>query len=248
MLLPRKAQQAIATTRSIIFYLGLLPLTVWFSFIGIAILPLPRPARYAVITRWSRVTIWWLGVSCGLTYRVCGLENIPDQAGVILSKHQSAWETISLQLIFPRQSQVLKRELLRVPFFGWGLASLNPIAIDRSAGARALKAVLAAGAERLRDGWWVLIFPEGTRIPPGKRGRYTQTGAALALNNGAPLVPVAHNAGFFWARNALTKYPGVIDVVIGPVIDTEGKNAKAIIREVEDWIERTCETLPTAAE
>lgn len=230
--------------RSLLFYLGLLPLTIVFSVIGIVILPLPRVWRYAVITRWSRLTIAWLRLACGLNWRAVGAENLPSNSGVILCKHQSAWETIALQLIFPRQSQVLKRELLRVPFFGWGLASLNPIAIDRKAGTRALRTVLAQGAERIKDGWWVLIFPEGTRIPPGQKGRYTQTGAALAIQSGCPLIPVAHNAGVFWARNALTKLPGTIEVVIGKPIDTTGKSTKAVMREVEDWIELTCAGLP----
>ena len=233
-----------ARARSVVFYAGLAPMTVLFSLIGIGILPLPRTVRYAVITRWSVLTIHWLRICCGLGYTVRGLEHVTSTAGVIVCKHQSAWETIALQLIFPRQCQVLKRELLRVPFFGWGLASLNPIAIDRNAGTRALKRVLQLGAERLQDGWWVLLFPEGTRVPPGTRGRYTQTGAALALASGRPLIPVAHNAGVFWARNALTKYPGTIEVVIGPPIDLAGKSAKAVIREAEEWFEATCATLP----
>ncbi|MCC6706936.1 MAG: 1-acyl-sn-glycerol-3-phosphate acyltransferase [Gammaproteobacteria bacterium] len=233
-----------AKFRSIIFYVGLAPLTVLFSLIGIAILPLPRPWRYAVITRWSRLTIAWLKLACGLGWRVTGLENIPAAPGVILCKHQSAWETITLQLIFPRQSQVLKKELLHVPFFGWGLASLNPIAIDRKAGTKALRTVLELGAERIKQGWWVLLFPEGTRIPPGEKGRYTQTGAALALAAEAVVVPVAHNAGVFWARNALTKHPGTIEVVIGPPIATAGKSAKAITLEAESWIEAACAALP----
>jgi len=233
-----------AKLRSIIFYIGLAPLTVLFSFIGIAILPLPRAWRYAAITRWSMLTIAWLKLACGLGWRVTGTENIPATPGVILCKHQSAWETITLQLIFPRQSQVLKKELLHVPFFGWGLASLNPIAIDRKAGTKALRTVLERGAERIREGWWVLLFPEGTRIAPGEKGRYTQTGAALALAADTVVVPVAHNAGVFWARNAVAKYAGTIDVVIGPPIQTAGKSAKAITLEAEAWIEQTCATLP----
>ncbi len=235
---------SIAGLRSLLFYLGLAPVTVVFSIVGIVILPLPRPWRYAIITRWSRTAIAWLRIACGLDFAVEGREHIPAGAGVILSKHQSAWETIALQLIFPRQSQVLKRELLRVPFFGWGLASLNPIAIDRKAGARALKTVLASGVERVRDGWWVVVFPEGTRVPPGRSGRYTQTGAALALAADCPLVPVAHNAGVFWARNALVKQPGTIRVVIGPPIATAGRSAREITRDAEAWIEATCARLP----
>lgn len=232
-----------AMFRSIIFYIGLLPLTMLFSFIGVAILPLPRPWRYAVITRWSMLTIAWLKLTCGLGWRVSGRENIPASPGVILCKHQSAWETITLQLIFPRQCQVLKKELLHVPFFGWGLASLNPIAIDRKAGAKALRTVLEHGAERIKQGWWVLLFPEGTRIAPGEKGRYTQTGAALALAADTVVIPVAHNAGVFWARNALTKHAGTIDVVIGPPISTAGKSAKAITVEAQTWIEQTCARL-----
>lgn len=237
-----------AKFRSIIFYVGLLPLTMLFSFIGIAILPLPRPWRYAVITRWSMLTIAWLKLTCGLGWRVRGRENIPAAPGVILCKHQSAWETITLQLIFPRQCQVLKKELLRVPFFGWGMASLNPIAIDRKAGAKALRTVLEHGTERIKEGWWVLLFPEGTRIAPGAKGRYTQTGAALALAADTVVIPVAHNAGVFWARNALTKHAGTIDVVIGPPISTIGKSAKAITIEAETWIEQTCATLAQTPE
>ncbi len=239
---------SLAAARSLLFYTGLVPLTVLFSFIGIAILPLPRSWRYAVITRWSVLTIAWLRISCGLDWDLSGGEHIPADPGVILCKHQSAWETIALQLIFPRQCQVLKRELLRVPFFGWGLASLNPIAIDRSAGTKSLRTVLSLGSDRIRDGWWVLLFPEGTRIPPGEKGRYTQTGAALALQCDKPVVPVAHNAGVFWARNALTKHPGTIRVVVGPPIDTQGKTAKVVTREVEAWIETTCSHLPRAPE
>ena len=235
---------SVASLRSMVFYSGLLPLTMLFSIIGIVILPLPRTWRYAVITRWSSLTIAWLKLACGLDWRVTGRENIPSSPGVILSKHQSAWETIALQLIFPRQSQVLKKELLHVPFFGWGLASLNPIAIDRKAGAKALRTVLERGVERIHEGWWVLLFPEGTRIAPGEVGRYTQTGAALALAADSVVVPVAHNAGVFWARNALTKYPGTIDVVIGPPIATLGKSAKMSTQQAQAWIEQTCASLP----
>jgi 1-acyl-sn-glycerol-3-phosphate acyltransferase len=234
------------TLRSALFYLGLAPATVLFSLIGIVILPLPRRWRYQVITRWSRFAMLWLRVTCGLGWRVTGRENIPAEPCVILCKHQSAWETITLQMIFPPQCQVLKKELLRVPFFGWGLASLNPIAIDRAAGARALRHVLSAGKQRIADGWWVLIFPEGTRIPPGKRGRYTAGGAALALQAGCPIVPVAHNAGVFWPRNSLRKQAGVIDVVIGAPLRAEGRSAAELTEAAESWIEARCAELPLA--
>ena len=229
--------------RSFFFYFGLVPLTIFFSFVGIAILPLPRKLRYSTITTWSKLAIWWLKTTCSLDFEVKGQENIPSQSGVILCKHQSAWETIALQLIFPRQSQVVKKELLLVPFFGWGLACLNPIAIDRGAGPKSLKTVLRGGRTRINQGWWVLIFPEGTRVKPSQKGRYTQTGAALAVQNNCPLVPVAHNAGFFWGKNQFTKKPGTIKVVVGKPIDLQGKTTKELTQEAEKWIEDACTSI-----
>ena len=236
----------ISFSRSLVFYLGLLPLTVFFSLVSILILPLPRPTRYRIMTGWAYTAMKWLRATCSLDWQVCGLENIPNKAGVIICKHQFAWETISLQLIFPRQSQVLKKELLHIPFFGWGLASLNPIAIDRGAGIKALKAVFKKAEERISEGWWILIFPEGTRVQVGTKGKYKQTGPAIASRLDCPLVPVAHNAGAFWPRKNIKKKSGLIQVVIGPPISTSNKTVKAITEEAEDWIEETCRTLPTS--
>ncbi len=233
-----------AGIRSVIFYLGLAPMTMLFCALGIVMLPLPRRWRYYVVIQWSRFALWWLKLSCGLSWRVTGAELIPQEAGVILCKHQSAWETMALQFVFPPHSQVVKRELLWVPFFGWGLASLNPIAIDRAAGAKALRAVLRAGKQRINDGWWILMFPEGTRVPIDKPGRYSASGAALAIQAKCPIVPVAHNAGLFWPRQALRKTPGVIDLVIGPPLHPDGRSAAALLAEAEAWIESTCRQLP----
>ncbi len=233
--------------RSLLFYFGLAPVTVLFCLLGVLLLPFPRRARYYAIIQWSRFALWWLGVTCNLRWRVTGLENITAEPGVILCKHQSAWETMSLQFVFPPHCQVVKRELLWVPFFGWGLACLNPIAIDRSAGAKALRAVLSMGKQRLAQGWWVLIFPEGTRVPIDRPGRYTASGAALAVQAGCPLVPVAHNAGLFWPRQALRKTPGIIDLVIGPPIRPDGRSAAEMTRAAETWIESTCQRLPPFA-
>ena len=215
--------------RSSLFYLGLIPLTVIYSIISILILPLNRPTRYKIITGWARACLKWLKLTCDLSWAVEGVENITQTPGVIMCKHQSAWETISLQLIFPRQSQVIKRELVWIPFFGWGLASLNPIAIDRKSNVRALKSVLTKGEERIKQGWWVLIFPEGTRIPVGEIGQYKQTGAALARQLGCPLIPVAHNAGAFWPRKSFLKKKGVIRVVVGKPISIHNKTTKEIL-------------------
>ena len=233
--------------RSLLFYLGIAPFTVLFCVLGVLLLPLSRRVRYLIIIQWSRIALWWLKVSCGLGWRVSGVEHIPEGAGVILCKHQSAWETMSLQFVFPAHCQVVKRELLWVPFFGWGLACLNPIAINRKAGSKALRAVLKEGQRRIADGWWVLIFPEGTRVPVEKPGKYAASGAALAVQAKCPIVPVAHNAGLFWRRQALHKHQGVIDLVIGPPIFPDGRSAAELTREAENWIESTCRNLPPFA-
>ncbi|MBI1196169.1 MAG: 1-acyl-sn-glycerol-3-phosphate acyltransferase [Gammaproteobacteria bacterium] len=201
--------------------------------------PFPFSVRYACISQWARFNLWWMGVTCGLTFEVEGREHIPHEAAIIMCKHQSAWETLALQRVFPPQIWVLKRELLRVPFFGWGLAMLEPIAIDRAAGKVAIKQLVDQGRERLAKGRWVVIFPEGTRVAPGHKGRYGIGGAMLAAKSGYPVVPVAHNAGEFWPRRGFLKHPGVVRMVIGPVIRTEGRSAGDINEEVERWIETT---------
>lgn len=200
---------------------------------------LPFPWRYRLISRWARWQMFSLKHICGLDYRVDGLERLPAGAAVILAKHQSAWETIAFQQIFPPQTWVLKRELMWIPLFGWALALLRPIAIDRSAGRVAIEQVIEQGRERLQSGIWVVVFPEGTRMAPGTRRRYGIGGAALAAESGYPVVPVAHNAGSFWPRRGFLKRPGTIRVVIGPVIDSHGRNAEEIRRQAEEWIENT---------
>ncbi|NTV96582.1 MAG: 1-acyl-sn-glycerol-3-phosphate acyltransferase [Thiobacillus sp.] len=177
-------------------------------------------------------------VILGIRYRVVGLEHLPKGGpAIVMAKHQSAWETIAFQLIFPPLSFVLKKELFKIPFFGWGLAMISPIAIDRDAGREALKDIEAQGADRLAKGFWVLIFPEGTRVKHGERGKYNVGGAWLAAKSGVPVIPVAHNAGRLWPKNAFIKRPGEITVVIGPAIATAGKKPAAINSEVEAWIE-----------
>jgi 1-acyl-sn-glycerol-3-phosphate acyltransferase len=166
-----------------------------------------------------------------------------------MAKHQSAWETLALRGLLPNgQCWILKQELLRVPVFGWALASMRPIAIDRNAGTKAIKQVIAEGTAALSEGRWVVVFPEGTRVAPGERGKYNIGGAMLAERSGYPIVPIAHNAGVFWRRRALVKYPGTIDLVVGPLIATEGRRATAIIADVENWIESKVASLPQAAD
>jgi 1-acyl-sn-glycerol-3-phosphate acyltransferase len=187
--------------------------------------------------------MWWLRICCNLSYEVKGQENIPDTPSIILCKHQSAWETIALQLIFPPQVWVLKRELLLIPFFGWALALTSPIAINRAAGREALKQLVTMGKDRLAKKFWVVIFPEGTRTAPGERGKYHIGGAWLATHTGTQVVPVAHNAGEYWRKNSMLKRPGVIQVSIGKPIQTTDLKPDALNQKVEDWIETELLTL-----
>jgi 1-acyl-sn-glycerol-3-phosphate acyltransferase len=223
--------------RSALYALGLLVFTPLYTFIILLSYPCGPMLRYRVIRLWSVAMLAWLRLTCGLTYRVIGAENIPDRAAIVLAKHQSAWETLALQSIFPPQVWVLKRELLRLPFFGWALALSSPIAIDRGTARQALKQLLDQGKERLAQGFFVVIFPEGTRIKPGQRGRYKVGGAWLATHTGVPVVPVAHNAGEFWGRNAFLKRPGTITVSIGKPIAPASLKADDLSAQAEAWIE-----------
>ena len=225
--------------RSILFLLLQIILTIPFGVAVLILLPLPRLPRYRFITLWGRMVIFLARWVLGIRHRVIGLEHLPDVPAVVLSKHQSAWETIAFQQIFPPISFVLKKSLLHIPFFGWGLAAFSPIAIDRGAGREALRQIEAQGKERLGQGFWVLVFPEGTRVSPGETGNYQIGGPWLAAKAGAPVVPVAHNAGRLWPKNAFIKHPGEITVVIGPTIPTQGRKASDVLAETEKWIEST---------
>ena len=212
---------------SVLIYAPLMLLTAWLSY----------PRRYRLVSQWARWQIFLLKILCGLDYRVEGREHLPVGAAIVMSKHQSAWETIVFQHIFPPQTWVLKRELMWIPLFGWVLALMRPIAIDRGAGRKAVEQVIAQGRARLQSGLWVVVFPEGTRVAPGMRQRYAMGGAVLAAATGYPVVPVAHNAGSFWLRRGFLKRPGTVRVVIGPAIDPRGRQAEEIIKQVEAWIE-----------
>ena len=223
--------------RTLLFYLGLVVIVLTMA-VGLAVgVFLPQLPRNRFLAQWPRSIIWWQKVICGLNYEVTGRENIPDGNGVILSKHQSAWETFALQLVFPPLTWVLKRVLMWIPIFGWGLAAVGSIAIDRKGGTKALKQVIEKGTERLKKGLWVVIFPEGTRTPPGQSGKYNPGGAMLAVRSGYPVVPVAHNAGSYWPRSGWPIRPGVITMVIGPVIETEGLKPAQVNEQASTWIE-----------
>ena len=180
------------------------------GLLAIFLIPLPFSYRYTVAHPFSVLNVALLKHLCGVDYVVEGQENIPEGAAIIFSKHQSTWETMALQLIFPPQTFVIKRELMWVPFFGWGLTLLKPIAINRAAGRNAIKQIVRQGIERLKAGIWVVIFPEGTRVRPGQKVRYKIGGAILAAESGYPVVPVAHNSGDFWPKKQFLKKPGTI--------------------------------------
>ncbi len=223
--------------RSCLFLLFKIVITPVFALIALLTFPLSRLARYRIITTWSRLITGAAAAICGVRYRVIGAENIPREPCVILSKHQSAWETLAWQTIFPPQVWVMKRELLWIPFFGWGLAMLSPIAINRGSGGKALRQMAEQGRERLAAGFNIVIFPEGTRVAPGARGTYHPGGAWLTVKTGALALPVAHNAGECWRKNAFIKRPGLITVSIGKPIASQGLTAAELNQRIEGWIE-----------
>ncbi|MGI9228445.1 MAG: lysophospholipid acyltransferase family protein [Gammaproteobacteria bacterium] len=230
--------------RALLFYLGMAAATLIMVPVSILVLPLPYHKRFGIVSNWARFNLWWLGVVCNLHADISGTEHIPDGPCIIMCKHQSAWETLAMQLVFPPQVWITKRELLWVPIYGWGLAAMQPIAINRGSVVRALKQLVREGTARLQHGSWVIVFPEGTRTRPGERRKYHAGGGLLAEKSGFPIIPVAHNAGYFWPRNSFTKQPGVINMIIGRPINVSDKKAEQIIAEVEQWIETTVADLP----
>jgi 1-acyl-sn-glycerol-3-phosphate acyltransferase len=229
--------------RSLTFLLVQLIWIPIYASLGLFIFYLNPHTRYRIISGLAYSMMWLLRVICGIRMEVIGKENIPKEPCIVLCKHQSAWETFALQTVFPPQVWVLKRELLLLPFFGWGLALTSPIAINRSKGKEAIKQLLQQGKQRLNDKFCVVIFPEGTRMPYGVRGKYKIGGAMLAASTCAPVVPVAHNAGRHWGRNAFLKYPGTITMSIGKPIDPTGLKPEEINRQVEEWIEAEMERM-----
>jgi 1-acyl-sn-glycerol-3-phosphate acyltransferase len=198
---------------------------------------LPYRARFSLARFWGGALLGALRVLCRLDYRVEGQENLPAGCHVALVKHSSSWETFAQTVILPPQAWVLKRELLWIPFVGWGIRLLRAIAIDRGAGGAAVRQMMEQGQHRIAEGMWVVVFPEGTRMPPGETRRYGAGGAAIAIAAGALVVPVAHNAAWFWPRRGLLKRPGTIRVVIGPPIRAAGRDARDINAEAQAFIE-----------
>lgn len=223
--------------RSSLFFAGQFLATLLIGPAMLMLKPFRFETRYAAANLWVRFCLWLLKAVCGLRYEVHGLENIPARNGVVICKHQSAFETIALQAIFPPVVFILKQELLRIPIWGWAMATQEPIAIDRQAKSQALKQILRDGAARIQAGRWVVLFPEGTRVAPGQKGQYGGSGGMLAHRAACPVVPVAHNAGEYWAKNGFLKFPGVIQVRIGPAIDAAEVGGGEVNRRAEAWIE-----------
>ncbi len=223
--------------RSTLFAVGQIVSLVLMSLFGQLTRPFSFKVRYDFMKHWALFCLWWVKVTCSLKFKVHGADSInAEKAGLILARHESAWETLAFQQIFPRQAYVLKRELLKIPFFGWGMALLNPIAIDRSAGRKALNQMLKEGTQRLTDGDWVVVFPEGTRMPPDQLGKINVGGAMLASKAKAPVYLVAHNAGHYWPKSSFIKKPGCIDVYISEPLDVTEMSVADINQKIEDWL------------
>lgn len=228
---------------TVITFLGALPWTIVVAAGRV----FGYPASYALVVIWIRGTFWLMDKLCHLNYRVEGAENIPAENSVVLLKHSSAYETLVQFLIFPRQCWVVKQELLWAPFLGWAVAAIRPIAINRRGGQRAVAQVLTKGKARLLEGHWVMVFPEGTRVPAGQTRRYGLSGILLAQEAGRLLVPVAHDAGEYWPRRGLRKRPGTVTFRIGPPVDPAGRDPRQVGEEIQAWIEAQITELRRAA-
>jgi len=224
------------TLRSLLFLSGMAILTLVFGILCLLTVLVPYTWRYKFIVTWSAINLHWLKLTCGLSYTIKGIENIPQHPCIVMSNHQSTWETMAIGTIFPPLIWVVKKELFFIPVFGWGLALTHPIALNRKSGRKAVDQLVEKGINKLEKGHWILIFPEGTRIPPGTKRKFKIGGALLAEKSGVPIIPVAHNSGSFWARKQFTKKAGVIELVIGPPIESKDKTATQINQEVFAWI------------
>ena len=219
---------------TVYLFLSVIPYSCWI------LLTAPVSSRsytWRVVRSWAGTVLYLLGKFCRLNYEVEGEEHLRRESAVVLMKHSSAWETIAQLVLFPQQVWVMKRQLIWAPFLGWVLAILNPIAIDRRGGRLAVEQVLRQGQERLEEGYWVMIFPEGTRVAPGEHRRYGLSGALLAALTERPVIPVTHDAGDFWPRRGLIKRPGTIRMVIGPPVTAAGRPPRDVNREIQSWIE-----------
>lgn len=226
-----------STLRSLLFLLFQMVVTPFYAAVMLATFWLPRVPRYNMAKSWCRTNVFGARWICGIRWRVEGLENVPATPHIVMCKHSSTWETLALNLYFPPLAFVAKKELLSIPFFGWGFALASPITIDRKAGRDAMDEMAAQGRERFGQGFWIVVYPEGTRIRAGTRARYKTGGARLATLLDTPLLPVAHNAGYLWPKGLFGKRAGVITMSIGAPIAPAGRDVATLTSEVESWIE-----------
>ncbi len=234
--------------RATVFWIGYALFTSIYGLLTPLLFLLPYKITFRILISWAHINIAWLTLTCGVRYTVKNKHNLDKPTPhIVLANHQSTWETMALPTLVPPFAWVLKKELFKIPFFGWALKLVKPIAIDRSAGRSAIEQIKTMGKERLDNGIWILMFPEGTRVTPGKKVRYKMGGAILASHTGYPVIPVAHNAGESWPRHSYIKKPGTITISIGPQILSEGKDPAEIIKEVENWIETEKKNLPPIA-
>ncbi len=234
--------------RSLLFVSLVIVITIIWAPICILFAPLSYNTRYYWTSRWNMLVVWMAKVICGIRYEVKGLENLPDAPVILLSKHQSAWETIFYLWFMPRPLvYVFKKELTYIPFFGWAIALMRMIPIDRSKGKDAFSQVVEQGRKRLADGQWIIMFPEGTRIPVGEKGKYKGGGTRLAVETNTLVVPIAQNAGECWPKNSFIKQPGVITVSIGKPLSPEGLTPIELMQQVETWIEAEMRVISPAA-
>lgn len=223
--------------RATLFAIGFYLVTIIYSIPCLLLGPLlPFRVRFQLFTGINYFYFFWLRLCCGLTYEIKGREHLPDGAFVALANHQSEWETLFFNMLIRPHTVVLKRELLKIPFFGWALALLKPIALDRSKRREALKQLLQQGRARLDEGIPVLIFPQGTRVKAGELGRFNKGGTMLAVASGVPVVPIVHNAGRYWPGKSFIKQPGCVQLVIGAPIATQGRSTDEVQAEVEAWM------------
>ena len=230
-----------STLRSFVFLLYQTLVTPVYAAVMVVLFWIPRVPMYRIAASWCHTNLLGARWICGIRWRAIGCENIPqgpDRAPhIVMSKHSSTWETLAQTMYFPPLAYVAKKELLSIPFFGWGFALASPITIDRKSGRTAMQQIAAQGSERFRQGFWIAVYPEGTRIRAGTRAKYKTGGARLAIDLGVPIIPIAHNAGWIWPKGVFGKRPGTVTISFGKPISPEGKDPQALTAEIETWIE-----------
>ncbi|MEE8366314.1 MAG: lysophospholipid acyltransferase family protein [Gammaproteobacteria bacterium] len=231
------------TIRSTLFWIGFLPATLLAALMVSALFFAPLIVRISIIKLWIEYSLGSLRIICGLKYQIEGLENIPEHGFIIMSKHSSTWEAIALQKFFDPMIWVVKRELIWIPLFGWALRAMNAIALNRGTGRKAINQLISESKQRMDQGRILMLFPEGTRVPPMQQKPFKMGGAIVSEKTGYAVLPIAHNAGEFWPRHSWIKWPGTIRMVIGKPIDPQSRNADEIIGVVREWISATCDEI-----